>query len=127
MIINDNFKISPESINKLRPHIANLEDTFAVDKIVEILAKNYLNTKVNTSYTWKNLQGAVHNEGRTVLKKINSFKKNHINGDIYHQHRFPTLHADDISEKIHSLEKTLDRFSRVSSKQINKHIYKIYS
>ena len=124
-IISDDYQFSSNSIDSLKPHIANLSGEYAVDRIIKILNENYTNEVSSSSLSLQYIKGKIHNESRTAIKKINSFKKNHINGSNFHQYRFPTLDIDTISDDVHKYANTMDRFSSVTVQQLDKHIFKL--
>ena len=54
----------------LSKHISNLTESFASDKIIEVIDKNYIKTNYNHNFTSR-IKGKIHNNARTIIKNIN--------------------------------------------------------
>ena len=126
-IINGSYNIHSDPMQALTPHIANITGEFSVNKIIKTLSDNYSNDTPSTHLSIKYIKGKVHNESRTAVKIFNSLKKNHINSASYHQHRFPTLKENEITECIQRYANIMNRFSSINTQKIDRHIFKIAS
>ncbi len=126
-IINNQYQITSDSIEALKPHIANLSGEFSVDRIVNTLTESYSGAIASQSLSMKYIKGKIHNESRTLVKKLNSLKKNHINSESFHKYRFPSLMENEISDNIKRYADTMNRFSSISVQKIDKHIFRISS
>ena len=124
-IISGNYETTSASLNLLKPHIANLTGDFSVDKIVNTLIESYSSEQSISPQPIQYIKGKIHNESRTIVKKFNALRNNHINSKKFHQYRFPTLETNDIYEDIKRYDKILNRFSNISAQKIDAHIFKV--
>ncbi len=122
--LSRNYK-APNKYNLLSSHIVSLEGQFAADKIIHIIANDY----EHSDYKYRNavlcIPSVVHNNARTLVKKIKSYKASHRNSAAYHKHRFPPINIDGMEIRIRRFQELTGRFSSLHISQISQDIFKI--
>jgi surface carbohydrate biosynthesis protein len=110
----------------LSDHISSLHGEFATDKIVSTLFQNYIETSHTQRGSLDRVPSIVHNNSRTLVKKIKSKKSSHRNSTAYHQHRFPAINTDYLYKRIARFQNLTGRFSNINISQISNDIFEFY-
>ena len=110
----------------LAEHITSLEGDFATDKITSILFKHYIEASHIPRGLLSRTPSIVHNNARTLVKKIKSKKSSHRNSAAYHKHRFPPIDIAYLHERVERFQKLTGRFSSVNLSQISNDIFELH-
>ncbi|MFK7794696.1 MAG: surface carbohydrate biosynthesis protein [Gammaproteobacteria bacterium] len=111
----------------LSEHISSLKGDFATDKIVNTLFQHYTKTPYAKRTTIARAPSVIHNNARTLVKRIKSRKSSHRNSAAYHKHRFPPINIDYLHERIARYQNLTGRFSAINISQISDDIFKLHS
>ena len=124
-VLTNNYKIGSANKIILSQHLANLSGELAVDHIVNTLHDSYANDIFSMPNTLSRIKGMLHNESRTVVKKLNGIRKSHRNSIEYHKHRFPTITVDYLQERATRLDNLTNRFHNINISRLSDHIFSI--
>jgi hypothetical protein len=108
----------------LDQHIAGLDGPLAADRMVAVLeTAGYDCTPPPPAPPSQFVRGWLHNNVRTLVKRINMRRPGHRNNIAFHDHRFPRITVDEIMKRVERLGKLLNRFETVRVEQRSKHIF----
>ena len=124
-INNNTYKISSKSSVILSQHIANLNGELASDRIIDTLHKHYSNDLSERPNRYAHIKGVIHNEARTIVKRVNSTRKAHRNSHLYHQHRFPKIERQYLLDRINRFNSLSGRFNNISVSNLSDFLYSI--
>ncbi len=110
----------------LDPHIAALDGMLSADRMVGVLeAQGYHERQPLPSSPFNRMQGWLHNQFRTVQKRINMHRPGHRNNLAYHAHRFPEISVTEIRQRIRRFGELLGRFDSINVEQVSRYIFRI--
>ena len=116
----------PDRERSFERHIAALDGPLASERMVGVLEKAGHGTRPPPrSSAARHLSGWAHNRLRTASKRINMRRREHRNSRDYHDHRFPDVLLEDVSERIARLGQQLGRFGRLRVRQRSQHLFHI--
>ncbi len=124
-IESNTYKTNNKSDIILAQHIANLSGTLASDRIINLLYNFYANDITNSSNKFKRFGGKIHNETRTLVKRINSNRKSHRNSSQYHKHRFPEIDEKYLINRMNRFNKLTGRFNNITITNIASDLFYI--
>ena len=124
-VLTNNYKLGAANKIILSQHLANLTGDLAVDQIVNVLDESYANDIFSPPNKLSRIKGTLHNETRTMVKKLNSARKSHRNSTEYHNHRFPAITTDYIQERVTRLDNLTNRFHNIHISRISDHIFSV--
>ncbi len=125
-ILSTNNKVS-NNYHLLSEHISSLEGDFATDKIINTLFQHYTETSHTQRGALARCPSVIHNNARTLVKKIRSKKSSHRNSTAYHKHRFPPISIDYMNQRIARFQNLTGRFSNINISQISGDIFELHS
>jgi len=115
-----------EERRRIRYHVASLEGPLAADQMVDVLEKaGYLTQRPEKPAALRNLRGWAAATLRSHEKRISSRRRNHRASAEYHEHRFPEISAEMLSERIDQFGNLLGRFRGLRVRQASRHIFHI--
>ncbi len=110
----------------LDQHIAALDGPLASERMVQVLvAEGYTERQPPVTPVSDYVQGWIHNNLRTMVKRVNMRRPGHRNNLAYHAHRFPDISVEEIVKRIQRMGKLLNRFKTIKVAQMSKHIFSI--
>jgi hypothetical protein len=112
----------------LDQHIVGVDGPLAADRMVTVLeAAGYDRTQPPASPRSEFVRGWLHNNVRTLVKRINMRRPGHRNNLAFHDHRFPAISVDEIMERVARIGALLNRFKTIRVEKHSKHIFSIRS
>lgn len=125
-VMNHAYQQDRSATKILKDHIANIEGDLSIDHICRILL-NSTDIAENASMSRiTRYQAILHNELRTIVKKIKKFNASNRNSAHYHKHRFPDIDTAYLSERILRYSLITNRFKHVKVNSISKDLYSIH-
>ena len=126
-ITSNSYSISTKSDIILSQHIANLDGEFASDQIVNVIYDYYQNDIMTTAGLPSRLKGILHNEARTLIKRVNSTRESHRNSSQYHKHRFPTIDNRYLADRMGRFTALIGRFRDLKITNVSSDLFSIVS
>ncbi len=114
------------NLRLLSDHITSLDGDFATDKIINSLFEHYIETSYSQRNSLTRSPSIIHNNARTLVKKIKSSNSSHRNSTAYHKHRFPPINIDYLYNRIARFQQLTGRFSNINISQISNDIFKFH-
>lgn len=113
--------------SKLSEHISSLEGELASDIIIRTLFQEYMKTSHTHRGPLARFPSIIHNNTRTLVKKIKSKNSSHRNSAAYHRHRFPPINIDYLQERISRLQEITGRYHNIHISPQSKDIFKLHN
>lgn len=117
-VISNKYKANNKNEIILAQHIANLDGELASDRIVNLLYDCYANEIARSTNIYSRFKGIIHNEARTMVKRINSSRKSHRNSSRYHKHRFPEIDEKYLINRMNRFKNLTGRFNHLTISNI---------
>jgi hypothetical protein len=112
----------------LDQYIAALDGPLAADRMVAVLeAAGYNKKQPPVVSSSDYIRGWLNTKVRTLSKRINMRRPGHRNNIAFHDHRFPAISVEEMSERIGRLGRLLNRFESIRVEQHSRHIFTIRS
>ncbi len=111
----------------LSEHISSQEGDLASDIITNTLFQQYITSAHTHRGSLARLPSIIHNNTRTLVKKIKSKNSSHRNSTAYHKHRFPPISIDYIQERVTRLQNITGRFNDINISSISKDIFNLHN
>ena len=112
----------------LDQYIAALDGPLAADRMVAVLeAAGYNKKQPPVVSSSDHIRGWLNTKVRTLSKRINMRRPGHRNNAAFHDHRFPAISVEEMSERIGRLGRLLNRFESIRVEQHSRHIFTIRS
>jgi hypothetical protein len=108
-------------------HLSSTQGPLACDRVLDVLvAGGYAHRapKAVPASTW--LKSWLAGQWRTLRKHANRLRPNHRNSVAYHAHRFPTVTAAQLDERIARFGALLGRFGSVRAESLSEHVFRIH-
>lgn len=106
-INNGSYNIHNISKTVLDTHITSLDGALSCEKIIDVIDEYYTKPGHTHRETWRKIPSVLHNNARTVIKRIKSKNASTRQSNKYHQHRFPSISSEQLNNKI-------DRFATIN-------------
>jgi surface carbohydrate biosynthesis protein len=124
-VMSHTYQQDRNATQALKNHIANIEGDLSVDRICNVLLKSNNISQSTSISRITRYQAILHNELRTIVKKIKRFNASSRNSAYYHKHRFPGIDTEYLSERIGRYRVITNRFNHVKVDSISKNLYSI--
>ena len=112
----------------LDQYIAALDGPLAADRMVAVLeAAGYNKKQPPVVSSSDYIRGWLNTKVRTLSKRINMRRPGHRNNIAFHDHRFPAISVEEMSERIGRLGRLLNRFESIRVEEHSRHIFTIRS
>jgi len=108
-------------------HLSSTQGPLACDRVLDVLlASGYADRapRAVSASVW--LKSWIAGQWRTFRKRANRLRPNHRNSAAYHAHRFPTVTAAEINERIARFGALLGRFGSVRAEAFSEHVFRIH-
>jgi surface carbohydrate biosynthesis protein len=110
----------------LDQHVVGVDGPLAVDRMVDVLeTAGYDRRQPPVSPRGEFIRGWLHNNARSLVKRINMRRPGHRNNLAFHDHRFPAISVEVIMERIARLGRLLHRFESIRVEKHSKHIFTV--
>ena len=107
-------------------HLAATTGALACDRVIDVLvADGYGESRPPRPPTAAFLKAWLVGNGRTVLKRINRYRRSHRNSAAYHDHRFPGISHAELNARIQRFASLLGRFAGVRAELRSQHLFRI--
>lgn len=109
----------------LANHVSSLTGTLACDKIVNIIDSHYSFDSYDRKYMLEKIPSIIHNNARTLVKRVKSNRASCRNNSEYHKHRFPHISDEYLKERINRFSKLSGNFTTIKIQTIADDVFKL--
>lgn len=124
-VLTKSYKQDNSVTDTLTKHIENISGDYAIDRISQVLKDSIKIKHIPSTHSTTRYKAILHNELRTIVKKVKKFNSSSRNSEQYQKHRFPDIDTHYLTERIARYNALTNRFSNIKVKQLTKHLYSI--